>query len=248
MTLKLQSQLIGHTRDEMKISFVSKFKTKNIEATVKKFGFDVVRKNPDFVLCYGGDGTVLLSERIFPGIPKIIIKRGSALCRRCDYTISHLKLILEKIIRGKYKIVKEIKLTARSKNKSLTGLNEIQVHNKILTRAIRFSLKIDGRKIYNLLGDGVIFATPFGSTAYYSSTGGKPFKKGIGISFNNLHYLTTKRKMKSFVVSDNSKIEIKIKRGPAWVFSDNDKRFIEIDKGDKIIIQKSKEFAKFVFI
>lgn len=231
-------------RKNKRIAIVSKFETKEIEGTIKKFGFDIVRKDPDFVLCYGGDGTILRSERFFPEIPKIVIKKGSSVCRKCDYTLDYLKTILERIIKGRYKIIEESKLVAKSKNKKLVGLNEIQLHNKIPTRAIRFFLKVNGRKIDSLLGDGVIVSTPFGSTAYYSSTEGKPFKKGIGISFNNLH----KRKIKSFVVPENSRIEVRIKRGPAWIIADNYEKFIGVDRGDKVLIQKAEEEARFVEI
>ena len=226
------------------VTIISKYNSKKIESVVKSFGFEIVRKNPSFVLCYGGDGTVLLSERIFPGIPKIVIKRNSNICKRYEYTPNHLKKILESIVKGKYTIIEEIKLVAKSRGKNLIGLNEIQLHNKIPTRAIRFSLKINKRKIDNLLGDGIIVSTPFGSTAYYSSTGGRSFKKGMGISFNNLH----RRKIKSFVVPENSKILIGINREPALIIADNNEKFIEVDKEDKILIQKSNERARFVYI
>jgi len=228
----------------VRIAIISKFKTKELLRILKSFDFDIVQKNPDFVLCYGGDGTILRSERKFPEVSKIVIKKGSSVCRKCDYTLNHLKNILKKIEKGKYKVVEENKLIVKTKNKKLIGLNEIQLHNKAPTRAIRFSLKIKKRRLEDLLGDGIIVSTPFGSTAYYSSTGGKPFKKGIGISFNNLH----RKKIKSFVVHENSKIEIRITRGPAWIISDNYERFIEVDRGDRVLIRKTREKARFVEI
>lgn len=228
----------------MKITIVCKFKEKQYEKILKKFNFDIVKKNPDLILVHGGDGTILRSERAFPGVPKIVIKKGSRVCRKCDYTPKYLKTILKKIVKGKYKVVEENKLVVKTRNKKLLGLNEVQLHNKVPTRAVRFSIKTKKKKLEDLLGDGVIVSTPFGSTAYYSSTGGKPFKKGIGISFNNLH----RRKVKSFVVPENSKIEIKIERGPAWIIADNYEKFIEVDRGDRILIRKAKEKARFIKI
>lgn len=228
----------------MKVAIVSKHKTKKIEKILKKFNFDIVKRNPDFVLCYGGDGTILYSERLFPRIPKIIIKVFSSIYRKYDYTFEHLEKILKKVVSRKYKIIKENKLVTKIKNKKLIGLNEIQVRNKTPIKTLRFSIKVKNKKFENLLGDGVIVSTPFGSTAYYSSTGGKPFKKGIGISFNNLH----RKKIKSFVVPENSKIEIKILREPAWVMADNNEKFIEVKKGNKVLIEKAKEKTRFVYI
>ena len=51
-----------------------------VRKAVDSEGFEVVEKNPDFIVCYGGDGTVLFSERKFPGVPKLIIKTSRA-CR-----------------------------------------------------------------------------------------------------------------------------------------------------------------------
>jgi NAD+ kinase len=135
-----------------------------------------------------------------------------------------------------------MKLQAKFKRKKLVALNEIQVHNKLPTKAIRFSLKVDGKFFDNLIGDGVIVATPFGSTAYYSSVGGRKFRRGIGIAFNNLY----SRKIKSFVVPENSKVIVKIKRGPALLLADNYERFIELKDGDKVIIKKSSQNASFM--
>ncbi len=227
----------------MKVTIVSKYDKKPIEKILRKFNFRVVNKNPDVVLTYGGDGTILYSERKFPSVPKLIIKYKSSICRKCDYSFKDLEKVLEKLSRGKFKILKEMKLEAKFKDKRLIALNEIQIHNKFPTKAIRFSVWVNGKKFENLIGDGVIIATPFGSTAYYSSTGGKPFKKGIGISFNNLFI----KKIKSFVVRENSKIKVRIEKGPALLLADNLEKFIELKEGDEVLIKKTGEYANFIF-
>ena len=68
-----------------------------------------------------------------------------------------------------------IKLKATTKQKKIVALNEINIHHKLPTKAIRFYIKFGKNKIINLIGDGVIIATPFGSTGYYKSVGGKFF-------------------------------------------------------------------------
>lgn len=206
-----------------------------------KYDFSVVNKNPDFVLVYGGDGTVLYAERLYPSMPKLVIKR-TEICRKCDYTLEGLKAILPKIKSGNFKIKREIKLVASFKNKKLTALNEIQLHTKLPIRAVRFSLSIDGKRFDNLIGDGVIVSTPFGSSAYYSSAGGKSFSKGIGICFNNLH----NKKVSSFAVPDDSKIKVKIARDNAWLAVDNNEKLISLKPNDVITIKKSKRIAKFI--
>jgi NAD+ kinase len=225
-----------------KVRVISRSNTDEITRLLRK-EFIIVRKNPDFIVSYGGDGTILFSERIFPEIPKLIVKK-SRIFRKYDYTLENLEKILTKIKEGEYILKKEMKLETELGEKRLTGLNEIQIHTKLPIHAIRFSLYVNEKEFEELIGDGVIFATPFGSTGYYKSTGGKKFNKGIGISFNNLY----NKKIRTIVVSEDSTIKIKINRGPAGVFADNFERFFELKENDGIDIKKSGSVANFIYI
>jgi NAD+ kinase len=213
-----------------------------IRKTLTANGFEVVDSKPDFVICFGGDGTVLFAERKFPEIPKLIIKTSRA-CRKYDYVLDNLCDLLAKIKAGDYQIHSEIKLEATAKGEMLVGLNEIQVHLKLPIYAVRFSLSVNGKKCNDLIGDGVIIAAPFGSTAYYSATGGKSFEKGIGISFNNLHH----KKIDSFVVSEDTVVTLVVSRGPAWLLADNNENFIELIAGDVVTVKKSPTAANFIY-
>ena len=213
-----------------------------VKNALAEAGFELVEENPDFVVCYGGDGTVLFSERKFPGVPKLIIKTSIA-CRMYDYALDDLNTLLSKIKAGNYQIHSEMKLEAEAKGKKLVGLNEIQIHLKLPIYSVRFSLSADGKEYSNLIGDGVIVATPFGSTGYYAATGGNPFKKGIGVSFNNLHNL----KADSFVVPENTVVKLAVSRGPAWLLADNNEDFIDLDAGDAMAVRKSGGIANFIY-
>jgi len=214
-----------------------------VEKILAAEGFDVVKENPDFIVCFGGDGTVLFGERKFPGVPKLIVKT-SPVCRKCDYTVDELRNVLRSIREGDYQIVEKMKLEAHAKGKTLVGLNEIQIHPKLPIYAVRFSLSVCGKTFNELIGDGVIVATPFGSTAYYEATGGKRFANGIGVSFNNLH----RRKVDSFVVADDSVVKLAITRGPAWLLADNDENMVELNAGDTVEIKKSESVANFIYV
>lgn len=205
-------------------------------------GFELVENKPDFVVCYGGDGTVLFAERKFPEVPKLIIKTSRA-CRMYDYSLDNLCELFSKIKAGDYQIHSEMKLEAIAKRITLVGLNEIQVHLKLPIYAVRFSLSANGKKVNDLIGDGVIIATSFGSTAYYSATGGKSFEKGIGISFNNLHY----KKINSFVVPEDTVVKLIVSRGPAWLLADNNENFVELIAGDSVIVKKYSNAANFIY-
>jgi len=237
------SNLSGAPKKLERVLVVSLQDTMKIKSVLAAEGFKVVERNPDFIVCYGGDGTVLISERTFPEVPKLIIKT-SRVCRKCDYTPDDLKDLLSNIREGNYCLHKKMKLETETKGKKLVGLNEIQIHPKLPIYAVRFSLSVDGKEYKDLIGDGVIVATSFGSTGYYEATGGKRFEKGIGISFNNLH----NGKMKSFVVPEDSIVKLTVSRGPAWLLADNNKNFIELRAKDTVTITKSKSAANFIYV
>ena len=226
-----------------KVLVVSRLAVSDVERKLMKSGFRIVARDPDFVVCYGGDGTVLFAERKFPEIPKLVMKK-SAVCRKYNYPLHDLENVLPMIKIGKFKIRKEMKLEATCKNERLVGLNEIQVRAKLPVYALRFSVSVNRRAIGDLIGDGVVFATPFGSTGYYKSTGGKQFNKGIGISFNNLQ----NRRVGSIVVSEDSEIRVKATRGPALVFADNNERPLEFQDDEAVIVRKSESTANFIYV
>ncbi len=226
-----------------RVAIVSLLSYEKIRKVIEKLEIEVVDSNPDFVITYGGDGTILYSERIYPSIPKITFK-NSELCIRCHYNVNDVEKVIKNVINDNYHIVSEIKLEALTKGRKLKALNEIQIHNKVPTRAIRFSVSVNSKQFEDLVGDGVVISTPFGSTGYYMSVGGKPFRKGIGIAFNNLHM----RKIRSFTVPLKTKIRVTINRGDAFLIADNVDELIELIAGDEVLIMKSNEKAKFVRI
>ncbi|MBD3155331.1 MAG: hypothetical protein GF368_01605 [Candidatus Aenigmarchaeota archaeon] len=225
----------------MKIGIFSKSEVKpELKEDIEKYGFQYSEKKPNIIISIGGDGTYLRSERKWPGIPKLIVK-DSSVCVKCE--TDDLGKALEKIKKKDYKIKENIKLETNIKRKKLKCVNEFSFRNRYATTALRFYLWVNGDRTDEIIGDGLIFATPFGSTAYYKSVGGEEFEKGIGIGFNN----PTVR-MKDLVVKEDSKIEFKINRGDAVFNADNNPRIISLENGDIIRVKKSKEVSKIVDI
>jgi len=219
----------------MKILLYGKHKDEVVDL-VKRIGFNIVNKNPDVIASYGGDGTFMKCEREYPGIPKFFLK-GSKVCKKCSNFDNDE--ILKKIISGSFDKTEEIKLQAKAKGKKIVGLNEIIVHNKDPRKAIRYEIFVDGRKIGNeIIGDGVVASTPFGSTGYYRSITDSFFEVGIGIAFNN-----STEQSDHMVLKEKSEILIKIIRGIALVYADNSEEEIKLDDGDEVRISVSKEKA-----
>ncbi|MCK4809211.1 MAG: NAD(+)/NADH kinase, partial [Candidatus Aenigmarchaeota archaeon] len=200
------------------------------------------RKNPEFVFSYGGDGAILFSERLYPGVPKVTV-RCSSKCNRCEFNPDDIESAVERLKSGKYEIKEYMKIEADFKGKIVVGLNEAQVHNKLFTKAVRFNVYLDDELLYeNVIGDGVVISTPFGSTAYYTSLGGDKFEKGIGIVLNNRHELSM-----PVVAGESSVVEVEILREEAYLLYDNDEEGkILLKKGDRIAVRKHDGVAKFV--
>jgi NAD+ kinase len=210
-----------------------------IETLVRKTGFTLVEKNPEFVITYGGDGTLMKAEHAYPGIPKIVL-RDSLICKKCS-PLSNEE-VLQRIVEKQYAVEELIKLEAATSGKTLHAMNDVVVHNKDARHAIRYALSVDNKEISGaIIGDGVVIATPFGSTAYYRSITDSFFELGIGLAFNN-----STEPSDHMVLKDESIIKIKILRGPAIIYADNHEDEIPLEKGAEVIIKKSREKAMIV--
>ncbi|MEX1015088.1 MAG: hypothetical protein WDZ80_08100 [Candidatus Paceibacterota bacterium] len=223
----------------MKVLFFSKKDKKDILKLLNK-KVDVVEDNPEVVIVQGGDGTFMRSESEFPGVPKLLLK-DSRICKLC----SHLpnEEVIKKFLSNDY-VEKEImKIKAKVGNESVSGINDVIVHNKDPRHAIRYTVSVNGKRFIDeeVIGDGVVVATPLGSTGYYRSITDSFFQTGIGLAFNN-----STEQSDHVVLKEDSIITIEIQRGPALVYADNNKKEIILNNGDKVSIVKSDETAKII--
>ena len=223
---------------KIKIYARNKEKIPCLKNKILKLNSEVKFSNkPEIIICFGGDGTVLHAEKLHPQIPKLII-RDQSICKSCN--TGNLGDVLKKFFENKYVIEEEPKIQAITNNKKLTATNDIVIRNADQHHAIRFEVK-SGKQKKEAIGDGVVIATPFGSTAYYNSITRETITKGIGIAFNN-----STKKIKP--INTNQKIIFKLKRNKAYLTSDNYSKKIILKEGDEVIIQESKEKFKVIKI
>ncbi len=222
----------------MKVALVSHHK-ELIRKHLKKAGLKETTKNPDVIVSFGGEGTCLFCEQVYPTKPKLFITHH--VCRNCKK--HNYKKIFDALKSKNYKVEKLPKLEARVDGKKLSGMNEINIHYKP-PRALRLRVKVNGKVVVpEMIGDGVVVATPYGSTAYFRSITGRSFSKGFGIAFNN-----SVKRIRPLFVNENAKIEVDILRENGFVSADTNKKLITIKKGNKIIIKKSGDVAKIIRI
>ncbi len=208
---------------------------------LKRDGIVLVDENPDVVISFGGDGTHIRSEHAYPGIPKLFLK-GSNICKQCESLANDE--IIKHLADGKYRIEPLMKLKMMTKEKEIVGLNDITIHNGDPRHAIRYRVFVNEKQINKeVIGDGIVVATPFGSSGYYRSITDSTFEVGIGLAFNN-----STEQADHMVLKDNSIIKIEIIRGPALAYVDNRQEFVNLTDGDSVTIEKSSEIASVVRI
>lgn len=203
-----------------------------IKPLVQSLGFSIVEKNPAVVISYGGDGTLLSAENLFPSIPKFAI-RDNAICIKC---LRHKDgVVLKKLKGGKLKILGINKLEASFQGKKLLAINDFVIRNALQMHAIRFKVFKNSKQIDNLIiGDGVVCATSFGSTGYFKSITREQFTKGFGLAFNNTTSL-----LNPIYFGGKDIIKITIVRGPATLTYDNNPETFELTGNSEIIFKPS---------
>ena len=206
---------------------------------IKNHGFQYSKENPDIILSIGGDGTFLVAEKDFSGVPKLLLKETKL---RDKFSPQLFEPILKQIKDGKYRIDEWIKIECTFQKHNLTASNDIIIRNQDQRSAIRFRVIVDNIPIrHEYIGDGVVVSTPWGSTGYFYSITKRNFKKGIGIALNN-----TNTERREIIVKENSKVEIIMTRGDATLTCDNSKKEYTLKEGDRIILKKHKKESRIV--
>lgn len=202
-------------------------------------GFEPVcrEEDADFVLVYGGDGSLLGAEREFPRIPKVVLRRNHEFhkCPRHQDAV-----VLARLARGEAAATRLPRLVAEVGERRLYAINDVVFHNTRVVSGVRYRVRIDGAYYGGdeIVGDGLVVATPFGSSAYYRSITTSVFRVGIGLAFNNSTEPVT-----HLVLAEDSLVEVEVIRGPAVLVADNTTEEIPLDRGATFRIRLSRERA-----
>ena len=167
---------------------------------------------------------------------------NSKICNKC--LNKNKENLLDLIKNNKFKITEHSKIEGKVKNKKFIAINDIVVRNKFANKALRFEISIDGKKLKEeIIGDGIVVSTVFGSTGYFKSITRKTFKKGIGLVFNN-----SMKYLKPLILKDKQKIKLTVTRGVAEVAYDNEPQILYLSEGETVEVKKNKGIAKTIEI
>ena len=204
---------------------------------------DNLKNGFDFVFVIGGDGTILKAARFYAKTQTPVF--GINLGRLGFLSQSSEKDLQEsvgKIIKGKFYTESRSMLESNE----FIALNDIVIKGALAGRTSRFSLKINDKIVCEYLADGIIIATPTGSTAYGLSAGGpvvSPHLSAFVIVPVCPHTLTAR----PLVIPDNEKISIcGTDTCSKYIFSADGQEFSEFKK--ELFVCKSKFTAKLALL
>ena len=170
----VQSTLKWANDNNLEVHLADRLKSIDIDTDVSYFSS---QKPPevDFLLCFGGDGTLISGVRIFsnPTVPVLGVHLGG-LGFLAQITPEVLIDKLDCVKNGEFKIQDRLVLSAKisGNNRLFYAVNDFVVQNETSFRVTSLSLFIDDQHVSDYKSDGIIISTPTGSTAYSLSSGG----------------------------------------------------------------------------
>ncbi len=229
----------------------------NIEKPAARKNFGIVRRllrnqgftisrTPDFIIALGGDGTMLKAASLYgpKGYPILGVNLGG-LGFLTDVKFTKLNQVIGAIKKNKYRIEERMLVSAHIRKTVFFALNDITICTNIPGRVVEFSAKIDGEYICRFVADGIIVATPTGSTAYSLATGGPillPCSEAIILTPISPHTLS----VRPIVLPAESVVEIEIgKKGCATLVADG-QHTRKLRSGDVIEFRRADFYVKLI--
>ncbi|OGA66749.1 MAG: NAD kinase [Betaproteobacteria bacterium RIFCSPLOWO2_12_FULL_65_14] len=205
----------------------------------------------DLAVVVGGDGTMLAAARnlVRHHVPVVGVNQGRV-GFMTDIGHNDMRGGIGAILEGRYTVEERTLLDAEviREHKSVLrtlALNEAVVGKGAQGRLIEFDLILDGEFVYTLRADGVIVATPTGSTAYAMSAQGPilhPAVPALALVPLNPHTLSAR----PVSVSDRSLIEIVLVRAMDARAHFDGFALTDLAQGDRLVLKRSADTVRFV--
>jgi NAD+ kinase len=198
-------------------------------------------KQSDLLITFGGDGTLLSVARNAPaGVPVLGVNMGT-LGFLTEVRVEEFPAMLELVLAGNYTAEDRVAFDVSVDGRSFRVLNDATINKSALARIIDIRVTVSGLFVTTFRADGLIVATPTGSTAYNLSAGGPivyPTMGAIVITPICPHMLTNR----PIVLPDNLDIEIGIATPNQEIFLTLDGQDgLPITERDHVRIRKSEQ-------
>jgi len=244
-----------------RVALIGKLRSPEIAAPLQELsellrsrGCEVLQEkdaSADLAVVVGGDGSLLAAARELVGhkVPVVGVNLGRV-GFMTDIGHDDMRAGIGAILDGQYAIEERALLDAEifrggSSVLRTIALNEAVVGKGAQGRLIEFGLSIDGEFVYRLRGDGVIVATPTGSTAYALSAQGPilhPAVPALALVPLNPHTLSAR----PVSVSDRSVIEISVVSALDARAHFDGIALTDMAEGDRLVLKRSADVVRFV--
>ncbi len=225
--------------------FVDKETQACIDTKAPVLAREAIGEKIDLLIVLGGDGTLLSAARALGThkVPILAVNLGG-LGFLTSVTLDELYPMLEQILAGQHRTGERMMLEAEimREGKSAerhTALNDAVANKGALARMLDFDVAVDGDHVGRYRADGLIVATPTGSTAYSLAAGGPIVHPGLDafvITPICPHMLTNR----PLVIPDTSRVEIDFSPAAEPVYVTMDGQIgIQLLPMDALLIRKS---------
>ncbi len=211
--------------------------------------FDALCNHVDALVTIGGDGTLISAvRRSFEyDIPVLGVYAGS-LGFLADVDLDELDEFVNNMVQGKVRVdersVLEVRIVSENDERKMYAFNDMVLTRPSVSNMIHIETLVDGKAFNTYYGDGVIVATPTGSTAYNVSAGGPvlfPLSKVFVLTPICPHSLT----QRPVVLPGEFSIEMKTQKLRALVIIDGQDMH-ELEQGQSVHIKLADKRAKLI--
>ena len=247
--------------DFRRIALIGKLRSPEIDASLRDLRAFLARRccqvlaegetEADLAIVIGGDGTMLSAARelVRQRVPLVGINQGR-LGFMTDIGHQDMQRGVGAILDGNYSIEERSLLDAEIKREGASMLRTIALNEAVIGkgaegRLIEFELSVDGEFVYTLRADGMIVATPTGSTAYALSAQGPilhPAVPALTLVPLNPHTLSAR----PVSVSDRCVIEIAIVHALDARAHFDGLALADMAEGDRLVLRRSADVVRFV--
>jgi NAD+ kinase len=221
------------------------------ELGTRGLDYAAIGKSAELAVVVGGDGTLLAAARnlVQHRVPVVGVNQGRV-GFMTDIGHTDMSAGIGAVLEGRYTLEERALLDAEIRRGQETVLRTIALNEAVIGkgaqgRLIEFTLSLDGEFIYTLRADGMIVATPTGSTAYALSAQGPILHPGVpalALVPLNPHTLSAR----PVSVTDRCVIEIALVRALDARAHFDGLALADMQEGDRLVLKRSAGAVRFV--
>jgi NAD+ kinase len=225
-------------------TYVAQFlRTKGLEVITDE---EAVGRDADLVVVLGGDGTLIHAATLLDGrpVPILGINMGS-LGFMTETPQSEMYPALEQVLAGQAVVTERMKLRVHlhrgghpERALDAEALNDVVIAKSPFSRMAELDVRCSGAYVSTLKADGVIVATPTGSTAYALAANGPilyPTMRGVVFAPICPHTLT----QRPLVVPDDETLDILLVNDAEVFLTVDGRRGPALERGDRVQVKQS---------